>query len=435
MTLTDELKIPDNKIKANQGEYDLSREAAKISALSSKDLLEKYEYLTGEGLRHRPSVIEKTTFEYSPLGMSLSKSSKKNNVKNIAKGERVILIMMVSINFTDFTNSMVNLKRFQIKHNKMKEFKRLLNNFKSLRPIKQETQLKKERIMENVDELYEKYYNVYKNDFDNDDELSEAKKKKFDYKQFELFNKTDKKLTLDGETKKDEESKLTELPKRLHSKNDFKRAKKLTEDIRADTNNVKSSSGNKKVFNNLDKLINDIKNKKTTRNNTIEKIKNIVSDLDQQRQKESTVFQNKMIDVVSYLFNSLGISSQPGRSRLSKWVKVSKEKFNEILSTITKAKNKELRTNIDGKEITLDSTEKLLKDLGNGILLDEREFKNRYNDIAYDAEVIVNKSPLTRNQAKIIDIILLLKKIWSDKQPNTTDISGLKSEESDEQNK
>ena len=113
-----------------------------------------------------------------------------------------------------------------------------------------------------------------------------------------------------------------------------------------------------------------------------------------------------MIDVVYYLFNSLGISSQPGRLRLSKWVKVSKEKFNEILSTVTKAKNKELRTNIDGKEITLDSTEKLLKVLGNGILLDEREFKNRYNDIAYDAEVIVNKYPLTRNQAKIIDIIL-----------------------------
>ena len=153
-------------------------------------------------------------------------------------------------------------------------------------------------------------------------------------------------------------------------------------------------------------MINDTKNKKTTRKNTIEKIKNIVSDLDQQRQKESTVFQNKIIDVAYYLFNSLGISSQPGRLRLSKWVKVSKEKFNEILSTVTKAKNKELRTNIDGKEITLDSTEKLLKVLGNGILLDEREFKNRYNDIAYDAEVIVNKYPLTRNQAKIIDIIL-----------------------------
>ena len=45
--------------------------------------------------------------------------------------------------------------------------------------------------MKNVDELYEKYYNAYKNDYDAD-ELSEAKKKKIDYKQFELFVKTDK---------------------------------------------------------------------------------------------------------------------------------------------------------------------------------------------------------------------------------------------------
>ena len=72
MTLTDELKILDDKIKANQAQYDLGREAAKISALSSKDLLEKYEYLTGEDLGHRPSMLEKTKFEYSPLGMSLS---------------------------------------------------------------------------------------------------------------------------------------------------------------------------------------------------------------------------------------------------------------------------------------------------------------------------------------------------------------------------
>ena len=78
------------------------------------------------------------------------------------------------------------------------------------------------------------------------------------------------------------ESKLTALPKWLHSKNDFKEAIKLIEDIRTDTNNVKSSSRDKKVFNNLDKLINYIKSKKkkNTRKNTIEKIKNVVSDLD-----------------------------------------------------------------------------------------------------------------------------------------------------------
>ena len=155
----------------------------------------------------------------------------------------------------------------------------------------------------------------------------------------------------------------------------------------------------KKVFNNLDKLINDIKNKKTTRKNTIEKIKNIVSDLDQQRQKESTVFQNKMIDVVYYLFNSLGISSKPGRLKLPNWVLISEKRFNEILSTVTKAKNEGLRTNVDGREITLDNTERLLKDLGNG-LVDGRKFKNRYNNIVNDIEAIVDKSRITRNKKK-----------------------------------
>ena len=48
MTVTDQIKILDDMIKSNQAQYDLGREAAQISALSSKDLLEKYEYLTGK---------------------------------------------------------------------------------------------------------------------------------------------------------------------------------------------------------------------------------------------------------------------------------------------------------------------------------------------------------------------------------------------------
>ena len=87
------------------------------------------------------------------------------------------------------------------KYNRIKEFNKRLTNFKALRPKNPKKQLKKERIIKNVDELYEKYYDVYKNDYDTDDELNEAKKKKFDYKQFGLFDKTDKKLKLDGETK------------------------------------------------------------------------------------------------------------------------------------------------------------------------------------------------------------------------------------------
>ena len=49
MTVTDQLKIIDSKIKANQAHYDLDRLAAKISTYTSSDL-RKYEYLTGEDL-------------------------------------------------------------------------------------------------------------------------------------------------------------------------------------------------------------------------------------------------------------------------------------------------------------------------------------------------------------------------------------------------
>ena len=41
---------------------------------------------------------------------------------------------------------------------------------------KTETRLRKERIIENVDELCKKYYNAYKSDYETDDELNEAKK-------------------------------------------------------------------------------------------------------------------------------------------------------------------------------------------------------------------------------------------------------------------
>ena len=59
-------------------------------------------------------------------------------------------------------------------------WKNLINFFLTLKALKQkkkaETQLKKERIMKNVDQLYKNYYNAHKSDFDTDDELAENKK-------------------------------------------------------------------------------------------------------------------------------------------------------------------------------------------------------------------------------------------------------------------
>ena len=80
MTLTEQVKILDDKIKANKAQLDLDREAAKISALSSGEL-EKYEYLTSEDLEYKPDVIQKTKFEYSPLSKVFNKGLDESDKK------------------------------------------------------------------------------------------------------------------------------------------------------------------------------------------------------------------------------------------------------------------------------------------------------------------------------------------------------------------
>ena len=103
--------------------------------------------MTGEDLGHRPSVLEKTKFEYSPLGMSLSKLFRKDKVKNIANREGVFNYDG-KYKFYRFYKQRDEFEEMSqdSKHNKMKEFKRPLNNFKSLKPLKQETQLKKNEL-------------------------------------------------------------------------------------------------------------------------------------------------------------------------------------------------------------------------------------------------------------------------------------------------
>ena len=76
MTVTDQIKILNRKIKQNESQYDLDRKAAKISALSSNNF-DKYEYLTGEDLGLKPSTVEQARFDYSPLSKFLNKGLKE----------------------------------------------------------------------------------------------------------------------------------------------------------------------------------------------------------------------------------------------------------------------------------------------------------------------------------------------------------------------
>ena len=80
MTVTDQIKLLDRKIMQNEAQFDLDRKAAKISALFSNNL-DKYEYLTGENLGLKPSTIEQTKFDYSPLGKKFNKGLSKDDQK------------------------------------------------------------------------------------------------------------------------------------------------------------------------------------------------------------------------------------------------------------------------------------------------------------------------------------------------------------------
>ena len=70
MTINDQIR--DEKLP-----YDINREPAKISALSSGKI-HKYEYLTGEDIlpSNQQQIIEQAKFTYSPLGKAFEKQIK-----------------------------------------------------------------------------------------------------------------------------------------------------------------------------------------------------------------------------------------------------------------------------------------------------------------------------------------------------------------------
>ena len=75
----------EGQIKDEKLQYDINREAVKISALSSGKIY-KYEYLTGEETlpSNQQQIIQQAKFAYSSLGKAFEKQIKtiKNQGKN-----------------------------------------------------------------------------------------------------------------------------------------------------------------------------------------------------------------------------------------------------------------------------------------------------------------------------------------------------------------
>ena len=129
MTRKDQIKILDNKIKANERLYDLNRRNAEISAYSSGDL-PKYEYLSNKDLKYKPDAFEQAKFEYLPLRKvftdGLDKSDRNEGLlkrlKNIEDRNNNQLLAIKNITIKGENNGalevlmmlVMNIKQFKI---------------------------------------------------------------------------------------------------------------------------------------------------------------------------------------------------------------------------------------------------------------------------------------------------------------------------------
>ena len=174
MTRKEHVKILDDKIEANNVQYNSDRMNAEISAYSSGDL-PKYEYLTKKDLGYKPDAFEQAKFEYSPLGKvftdGLDKSDRNEGLlkklKNIEDKSNNQLLTIKNIpkpairgNVSDEYKTIQDFKQELIDKNILKlggvkKFDNIVNRWKQTKD--------KEIVYKNVDtKVNTKKFNLYK---------------------------------------------------------------------------------------------------------------------------------------------------------------------------------------------------------------------------------------------------------------------------------
>ena len=104
MTKSDQIKILNNKIKANNAQYDINRLNAEISAFSEGDF-DKYKFLTCKDLKYKPNALDKAKFEFSPLGKAFNQgldkkaeNYKEEGVIKLLKDIRDRMVRSIGVN-------------------------------------------------------------------------------------------------------------------------------------------------------------------------------------------------------------------------------------------------------------------------------------------------------------------------------------------------
>ena len=105
----------DDQIKDEKLQYDINREAAKISALPSGKF-NRYEYLTGEEIlpSNKQQIIEKAKFEYSPLGKAFEKQTKTIEDQGEKQIKAIQSNKQQSISDGDYDNKLLISKEREI---------------------------------------------------------------------------------------------------------------------------------------------------------------------------------------------------------------------------------------------------------------------------------------------------------------------------------
>ena len=105
MTIEDQIK--DEKLQ-----YDINREAAKVSDLSSSKI-DKYEYLTSEEIlpSNQQQIIQQVKFTYSPLGKPFEKQIKTIEDQGNKQGKAIQDKQLLNINNDDDSKDKLLLSR------------------------------------------------------------------------------------------------------------------------------------------------------------------------------------------------------------------------------------------------------------------------------------------------------------------------------------
>ena len=107
--------IIEDQIKDEKLQYDVNREAATLSALSSGKL-DKYEFLTGEEIlpSNQQQIIQQAKFNYSPLGKAIEKQRKTIEDQGEKQVKAIQDKQIVNINKDDYKDKLLLAKEREI---------------------------------------------------------------------------------------------------------------------------------------------------------------------------------------------------------------------------------------------------------------------------------------------------------------------------------